>query len=194
MPYLIGPNKAPIRPNKNKAANSNANESNSKPAMATAAAPISNTFSSRATKALSKRSASSPPEADSKKNGAMKMAPANVTSASPVSPPILNRISRTIAFFRKLSLKAEKNWHQNSGANRREARSDCDIDPSEDQGVWAKAARLPSPRLRGEGRGEGPVRDRSTADGETELAPHPEPALRPASDLSPQTGRGDLLP
>src|SRR5215469_11073546 len=193
MPYLIGPKSAPIRPNMNKARNSNDREFSWKPATATAAAPISTSFRMRATSALSKRSASSPPKADSRKNGAIKTPPAKVTSDSPVRPPILNRISKTSAFFKKLSLKAEKNWHQNSGAKRREARSDCDIDPSEDQGVWAKAARLPSPRLRGEGRGEGPVRDRSTAAGETELAPHPEPALRPASDLSPQTGRGDLL-
>src|SRR5882672_12365689 len=84
--------------------------------------------------ALSKRSASSPPDADSRKNGAMKMPPASVTSASPVAPPILNRISKTSAFFRRLSLKAEKNWHQKSGAKRREARSDCDIDTSKVQG------------------------------------------------------------
>src|SRR6266436_8623503 len=134
MPYLIGPNKAPIRPNKNKATNSNGSEFSSKPATAMAAAPISTSFSRRATKALSKRSASWPPDADSRKNGAMKMPPASVTSASPVAPPILNRISKTSAFFRRLSLKAEKNWHQNSGAKRREARSDCDIDPSQDQG------------------------------------------------------------
>src|SRR6266478_7745492 len=134
MPYLIGPNKAPITPNKNNATNSNGSEFSSKPATATAAAPISTSFSRRATMALSKRSASSPPDADSRKNGAMKMAPASVTSASPAAPPILNRISKTSAFFRRLSLKAEKNWHQNSGAKRREARSDCDIDPSKDQG------------------------------------------------------------
>jgi len=27
-------------------------------------------------------------------------------------------------------LKAEKNWHQNNGAKRREPKSDCDIDLS----------------------------------------------------------------
>ena len=30
-----------------------------------------------------------------------------------------NRIRKTSAFLRKLSLNAEKNWHQNSGAKRR---------------------------------------------------------------------------
>src|SRR6266403_6027209 len=133
MPYLIGPNKAPITPNKNKATNSNGSEFSSKPATATAAAPISASFSSWAIRALSKRSASSPPDADSKKNGAMKIAPAKLTSASPACPPILNRINKTSAFFSKLSLNAEKNWHQNNGAKRRDVRSDCDIDPSKDQ-------------------------------------------------------------
>src|SRR5215469_468594 len=133
MPYLIGPKSAPIRPNMNKARNSNDREFSWKPATATAAAPISTSFRMRATSALSKRSASSPPKADSRKNGAIKTPPAKVTSDSPVRPPILNRISKTSAFFKKLSLKAEKNWHQNSGAKRREARSDCDIDLSEDR-------------------------------------------------------------
>src|SRR6202035_211960 len=94
-------------------------------------------FSRRATSALSKRSASSPPKADSRKNGAMKMPPASVTSGSAAWPPILNRINRASAFLRKLSLKAEKNWHQNSGAKRRDARSDCDIDLSRDR--WRAA-------------------------------------------------------
>ena len=55
------------------------------------------------------------------KNGPMNTAPASVTSIGepPPSPPTLNRIRNTRAFLRKLSLKAEKNWHQNRGANRR---------------------------------------------------------------------------
>jgi len=80
-----------------------------KPATATAAAPISVSFSRRATSALSNRSASSPRKADSRKNGAIKMPPASVTSGSAAWPPILNRINKASAFFRKLSLKAEKN-------------------------------------------------------------------------------------
>src|SRR5271166_1472585 len=134
MPYLIGPNSAPIRPNRNKATNSNGSEFSWKPTTAIAAAPISTSFSRRATAALSKRSASSPPDADSRKNGAMKMPPATVTSASPDWPPILNRINKASAFLRKLSLKAEKNWHQNSGAKRRDARSDFDIGLSRKDG------------------------------------------------------------
>src|SRR6516164_8767440 len=133
MPYLIGPNSAPIRPNRNSAKNRNGTEFSWKPATAIAAAPISTSFSRRATSALSKRSASSPPKADRRKNGAIKMPPANVTKDSPDWPPILNRISKASAFFRKLSLNAEKNWHQNSGAKRREPRSDCDIDLSRDR-------------------------------------------------------------
>ena len=60
------------------------------------------------------------------KNGPMNTALASVTriparspSAAPACPPIPNRIRKASAFLRKLSLKAEKNWHQNSGANRR---------------------------------------------------------------------------
>ena len=34
-----------------------------------------------------------------------------------------NRTRKTSAVLRKLSLKAAKNWHQNSGANRRESSS-----------------------------------------------------------------------
>ena len=44
---------------------------------------------------------------------------ASVISVSRCGPPSLNRIRKTSAFFRKLSLNAEKNWHQNRGAKRR---------------------------------------------------------------------------
>src|SRR3954470_5741049 len=50
----------------------------------------------------------------------MNTAAASVMRDSAAEPPILNRIRNTRAFFRKLSLNAEKNWHQNSGAKRRE--------------------------------------------------------------------------
>ena len=46
------------------------------------------------------------------------MAPASVIRASESSPAILKRIRKTSEFFRKLSLKALKNWHQNKGAKR----------------------------------------------------------------------------
>src|SRR6185436_2475548 len=49
----------------------------------------------------------------------MKTAPASVMRTPPYEPPMLNRIVITSAFFRKLSPKAEKNWHQNRGAKRR---------------------------------------------------------------------------
>src|SRR5215472_11598070 len=108
MPYLTGPNSAPIRPNKNKARNSNGSDANWKPHTAIAAAPISMSFKTRATSALSRRSASSPPSADNRKKGAMKTPPASVTSASPVWSPILKRMSRASAFFRKLSLNRKR--------------------------------------------------------------------------------------
>src|SRR5919198_1718654 len=54
------------------------------------------------------------------KNGAMKIPSARVLSEAASWPPILNTIRKPSAFFRKLSLNAEKNWHQNSGAKRRD--------------------------------------------------------------------------
>src|SRR3954451_13232854 len=56
----------------------------------------------------------------------MKTAPARVTRAAASAPPILNRIRKMSAFFRKLSLKAEKNWHQNRGAKRRDSMRELD--------------------------------------------------------------------
>jgi len=40
-------------------------------------------------------------------------------SAFESGPDILNRIKKINDVFKKLSLNALKNWHQNSGANRR---------------------------------------------------------------------------
>src|ERR1041384_3199601 len=62
----------------------------------------------------------------------MKTAAVSVTSefAVPESYPALNRIRNTSAFFRKLSLNAEKNWHQNSGAKRRDVIRESDIGDS----------------------------------------------------------------
>ena len=59
----------------------------------------------------------------------MKTAAASVTSAPACDPPMSgwNRIRKTSAFLRKLSLNAEKNWHQNSGAKRRVVSKDDDI-------------------------------------------------------------------
>src|SRR5215469_3880085 len=57
----------------------------------------------------------------------MKTAAASVMSASASAPPIWNRIRKTSAFLRKLSLNAEKNWVQNRGAKRRVINSDEDI-------------------------------------------------------------------
>src|SRR3954454_19259338 len=53
----------------------------------------------------------------------MKTAAVSVTSVLAVlsSNPALNRMRNTSAFFKKLSLKAEKNWHQNRGAKRRDS-------------------------------------------------------------------------
>src|SRR5262249_48559910 len=57
----------------------------------------------------------------------MKTAAASVISASASAPPIWNRMRKTSAFLRKLSLNAEKNWVQNRGAKRRVINSDEDM-------------------------------------------------------------------
>src|ERR1700757_3708161 len=57
----------------------------------------------------------------------MKTAAASVMSASASVPPIWNRIRKTSAFLRKLSLNAEKNWVQNRGAKRRVINRDEDM-------------------------------------------------------------------
>ena len=50
----------------------------------------------------------------------MKMAPAKVTSDAASSAASLNRMRNTNVFFRKLSLNADRNCVQKSGANRRD--------------------------------------------------------------------------
>ena len=59
----------------------------------------------------------------------MKTAAASVMSDSAFEALIVgeNRIRKTSAFFRKLSLKAEKNCVQNRGAKRRVSSRDDDI-------------------------------------------------------------------
>jgi hypothetical protein len=49
----------------------------------------------------------------------------------------------------------------------------------------------PSPRLRGEGWAEGRLTTAQQPQTAAETPPHPEAARRAASDLSPQTGRGN---
>src|SRR5215203_1186887 len=74
----------------------------------------------------------------------MNTAAASVMRDSAAEPPILNRIRNTRAFLRKLSLNAEKNWHQNSGAKRRDSRRDLEAagDGSVMGQAYAKNARL----------------------------------------------------
>ncbi len=81
----------------------------------------------RATIDLSKRSAICPPRPERKKNGPMNTAAVSVIRISRFSTPGANRMRNTSAFFRKLSLNAEKNWHQNNGAKRRDSIRELDI-------------------------------------------------------------------
>src|SRR3954470_9879674 len=56
----------------------------------------------------------------------MNTAAASCVSGSARLPPMWKTIRNANAFFRKLSLNAEKNWHQNKGAKRRDSKSDLE--------------------------------------------------------------------
>jgi hypothetical protein len=75
------------------------------------------------------------------KNGAMKIASASVFSEAAPSPPIWKTMRNPSAFLRKLSLNAEKNWHQNSGAKRRDVMR-C-IDMARASPIGSNGLRLP---------------------------------------------------
>src|SRR5947209_16097105 len=70
----------------------------------------------------------------------MNTAAASWVSGSARLPPIWNTIRKASAFLRKLSLKAEKNWHQNNGEKRRD-KSKVDIGRSSIRG----GGRVPGP-------------------------------------------------
>ena len=57
----------------------------------------------------------------------MNTAPPSVTSDAEPALPSLKRRRKASALFRKLSLKAAKNWHQKSGAKRRDVMSERNI-------------------------------------------------------------------
>jgi hypothetical protein len=71
-------------------------------------------------RALSCESAISPPSAERGIAGKMKMMVASRILRLACSPPKRKRMSIASMLRTKLSLNAEKNWHQNSGANRRD--------------------------------------------------------------------------
>src|ERR1700752_3124361 len=78
----------------------------------------------------------------------MNTAAASVMRASASGPPIRNRIRNTSAFLRKLSLNAEKNWVQNSGANRRVSSKEPDIDsasPFGDRSIYSRVCAAVEP-------------------------------------------------
>src|SRR3982751_4716497 len=151
IPYLIGPNSVAITPNRNNVTNMIGIECSQKPTTPSADTAISTNFTRLATIDLSKRSASCPPKPERKKKGPMKMAAVSVISAARLPTPGANKIRNTSAFFRKLSLNAEKNWHQNKGAKRRDVIRLSDIGDSPQRpdgirpGAWAKAAQTKSP-------------------------------------------------
>ncbi|CFX28826.1 protein of unknown function [Candidatus Filomicrobium marinum] len=137
MPYLIGPKSAAMLPNRKSAENNTGIDQRAisgsvlplitKPTAARTAIGNSASLMATATLALSYLSASSPPKAERKKNGTTSTAPANVTSEAPESAPILKSTRITSAFLMKLSFSADRNWHQNKGAKRREVMRSLNI-------------------------------------------------------------------
>ncbi len=75
----------------------------------------------------------------------MKMPTASVISAPASASPSRNRISMASMLRTKLSLNAEKNWHQNKGAKRRLRIRAASVARSAD----AMLRRAPSPRRLG---------------------------------------------
>ena len=120
MPYLIGPNSAAITPNRNSATNRIGTECSQKPTTAMAGdrdlgelQPLRHERLVVAVGDLAAERRQDEERKDEDRAGKRDQGLGTL-------PAILNRIRNTSAFFRKLSLNAEKNWHQNSGAKRRE--------------------------------------------------------------------------
>ncbi len=138
MPYLIGPNSEPITPKPNSATNRIGSECSAKPMTAMTGDDDLGEFQplrhDRLVVAVGQFAAERGQEEIRRDEHC---APASVISASAAEPPILNRIRKTSAVFRKLSLNAAKNWHQNSGAKR--------LDSIRGGGMAGDYCRVPAP-------------------------------------------------
>ena len=121
MPYLIGPNSEPITPKPNSATNRIGTECITKPAIGDHRDPdlgeLQPLRDHRLVVAVGHLAAERRQEEVGRDEYRRRQRDRATRRAE---PPILNRIRNTSAFLRKLSLNAEKNWHQNSGAKRRD--------------------------------------------------------------------------
>ncbi len=115
----MGPKKALSVPKASNAANSKGTDGMSSPMAAVIAIGISTNLSWLAISALSYLSASWPASDENKKKGRIKTAPASAPIDGPFSSASRYTTSIASAFFRRLSLSAERNWHQNNAAKRR---------------------------------------------------------------------------
>ena len=120
MPYFTGPNSAATMPKSASAIKRMATECRKKPIAAIAAIGISASRIERAMRALSNRSATSRQWPTAQKRGNENDAGerhehAGVLAQPPSRRPNQTRMSIPSAFLRKLSFKAEQNWHQNRG-------------------------------------------------------------------------------
>ncbi len=124
--YLIGPKTVECVPRQKSAAKRSGTLFNHRPTAPRVMMAISASFTTRAIRDLSMRSASVPDAPEKRKNGAMKTAPASMTSEAELSPDSSARRNVTtmpMALFSRLSLKAPRNCVTKSGANRRAVKS-----------------------------------------------------------------------
>ena len=100
-------------------------------------------FQPPATSALSKRSAICPPNAGEEKKRRDEHAAANCERLGHLAADMEDD-QESQRLFEEISLNAEKNWHQNRGAKRRDSKSDLDAagDGSVMGQAYAKHARL----------------------------------------------------
>ena len=128
MPYLIGPNSEAITPNRNSATNRTAPNGATKPsdrdrgdADLGELEPLRHHRLVVAVGELAAERGQKEIGRDEDRGGERDQ------RFGVASRRCWNRIRKTSEFLRKLSLKAEKNWHQNSGAKRRVRSKDEDM-------------------------------------------------------------------
>ena len=139
MPYFTGPNSAAITPAPTSASISKGSEPNARPAAPAVATTASANFRRRASFALSIRSASSPARLERRMDGATKAMAATGTTSAAADDAAVHSTDTPMALRNRLSPSAERNWHRNSGANRRSASKDARIIPPPSR--WPKGAR-----------------------------------------------------
>ncbi len=128
MPYLIGPNSEAITPNRNSATNSIGTECRLKPEHGDQGDADLGELEPLRHHRLVVAVGEFAPERGEEEIGRDEDRGGERDQRVGVgAPDVVNRIRKTSAFLRKLSLNAEKNWVQNKGAKRRVMSRDEDI-------------------------------------------------------------------